>query len=318
MAHLTGFLCAGVTLTAAALAGHGATMHGTTTVPDALAAPAAAPAPGLPFGLFEGKTKALGDPYTSAMQTVQPDGVLRDLAAARAHGARVILNLAGGAAKYTDGDGHFDLERWKARIDRYLPIADRLNGYVADSTLLAIMLVDEPFALKRWAGKPVPMATLDEMARYSKSLFPGLPTAIRQEPSRLRGYAWQHLDTGWAQYTARKAGTADFIAKEAGAARTLGLGLIVGLNITKGGDGSSGFGHGDEWSMTGDEILRNGRILLGEPYACAFISWDGRPNVVGRPDVAAALRELAMAARAKTAVSCMQRGANPGSAVRSK
>ena len=85
------------------------------------------------------------------------------------------------------------------------------------------------------------------------------------------------------------------------------IGLIVGLNISKGGDGSSGYGKPKEWSMTGKEILQYGHALLGVPSACAFISWDSRPDVINRPDVSAALRDLAAAAQAHPETSCRQR-----------
>ncbi len=264
------------------------------------------PGPGIPFGLFGMSARQMVDPYTSAMQHAHPNSILQDLAAARARGARIVINFAGSARNSTDQDGHFDLERWSARIDRFRPIADQLNAYVADGTLLATMLIDEPDAKKRWGGQTVPMTTIDRMAEYSKTIFPDLPTAVRAAPSDLRGYRWRFLDLSWAQYTSRKGPIAAYVWAEVAAARATGLGLIVGLNISKGGDGSSGIGGGakDEPTMSGAEILRYGHALLEAPSACAFISWDDRPSVINRPDVAAALKELALAARAHPATPC--------------
>ncbi|HEX2635826.1 MAG TPA: hypothetical protein VHL81_01770 [Gemmatimonadales bacterium] len=268
---------------------------------------------GIPFGLFGMNGSKLVDPYTSAMQQGRPQTILQDLAAAKARGARIVVNFSGGGRNFTDSQGHFDFDAWKARLDRFAPIAGRLNAYAADGTLFASMIMDEPFVSKRWGGQEVPVATLDRMAQYSKALFPALPTVVGSAPSTLRSYPWRYLDAGWAQYTARKGTVTEYVSTEAGAAREEGLGLIVGLNISKGGDGSSGYGKPKEWSMTGKEILEYGHALLGVPSACAFISWDSRPDVINRPDVSAALRDLAAAAQAHPETSCRQRapGAPP-------
>jgi hypothetical protein len=265
------------------------------------------PGAGIPFGLFGMKGRDLVDPFTSAVQPAKPQAILSDLAAARARGARIVVNFAGsGGGGPVDAYGHFDYNEWKAKVDRFRPIAGQLNGYVADGTLFANLIIDEPSAKKRWGGV-VPMETLDEMAQYSKSLFPDLPTAVREGPRELQNYSWRYLDASWAQYTAKRAPIAEYVSTEVAAARAKGLGLIVGLNISKGGDGSSGLGEPNEWSMTGKEILQYGQALLGTPSACAFLSWDSRPSVIERPDVAAALQELAVAAKGHPATSCRGR-----------
>jgi hypothetical protein len=312
--HLSTIRFACLTLTAGVIIGRdhidpsntsGASVSATSIATDGDARAAAGA--GIPFGLFGMSGRKLVDPYSSGMEQAQPETILQDLAAARARGARMIVNLAGGGAKFTDPDGHFDYDMWKARIDRFRPIADQLNAYVADGTLLAILMIDEPFAKKRWGGRTVPMATLDQMGQYSKSLFPDLPTAVRAAPSELQHYRWRGVDVSWAQYVSRRGPVAEYVSTEAAAARAEGLGLIVGLNISKGGDGSSGFGSPNEPSMSGAEILRYGYALLEAPDACAFVSWDSRPGVINRPDVAAALKELALAARAHPETPCRRK-----------
>jgi hypothetical protein len=292
-----------------ALASATAPTRGTAQV--AVAGPTQAggsPGPGIPFGLFGMKGRKLVDPYTSAVQPAKPEAILGDLAAARARGARIVVNFAGGGAGGgpVGAEGRFDFDTWKAKVDRFRPIAGQLNGYVADGTLFANLIIDEPSAKKRWGGA-VPMATLDQMAQYSKSLFPDLLTAVREAPRELQSYSWRYLDASWAQYTARRGPIAEYVSTEVAAARAKGLGLVVGLNISKGGDGSSGLGSPNEWSMTGKEILQDGHALLAAPYACAFLSWDSRPSVIERPDVAAALQELAVAAKGHPATSCRGR-----------
>ncbi|HEX6614840.1 MAG TPA: hypothetical protein VF046_00900 [Gemmatimonadales bacterium] len=285
----------------ATLAGDTLSATGSVTVPE----PGGTGGGGIPFGLWGMTGRKLVDPYTSAMQPAQPDTILLDLAAARARGARIVVNFTGGATtNVTDSVGHFDYGRWKARLDRFLPIVDQLNAYVSDGTLLAYLMIDEPFATNTWGGQAVPRATLDQMAQYSKSLFPELATAVRAAPSELQGYPWQYLDVSWAQYTVKKGPIDSYVQAQVSAARGQGLGLVVGLNISKGGDGSSGNGTTDAWSMSGAEILAYGRPMLDDPYPCAFISWDNRSSVITRTDVAAALQELATAAAAHAASAC--------------
>jgi hypothetical protein len=266
----------------------------------------------IPFGLFGMPGRNLTPPFTSSMEQAQPRVILDDLAAAKARGARLVVNFAGGGKGFTDPAGHFDLDGWKARVNRFLPIAGKLNAYAADGTLYALLIIDVPHVKQRWGGERVPLPVLDQMAQYSKSIFPDLPTVVGSSPTKLQGYSWRYLDTGWAQYEARKGPVNEFAATEAAAARAEGLGLIMGLNISKGGDGSSGFGEAKGWSMTGKEIHDYGHALLSQPSLCAFISWDYRPAVVERPDVSSALQELADAAARHPATSCRQRGGARG------
>lgn len=264
-------------------------------------------ATGVPYGLFGMFGRNLVDPYTSVMEPGQPDSILSDLANARARGARIFVNFAGGSVtNVQDSAGHFDYGKWKARVDRFLPIQVQLNDYVADGTLYGFQMIDEPFATGTW-GVAVPKSTIDSMAQYSKSLFPGLLTAIRAAPDQMQNYTWLYLDASWAQYTSKKGPIATYVSKEVAAAQTIGLGLVVGLNIAKGGDGSSGNGNStDGWSMSGAEILQYGQALLGSPYSCAFLMWDNRASVITLPDVAAALQQLAGVAAAHAATPCKQ------------
>lgn len=261
-------------------------------------------AQGLPFGLFGMGGRRLVDPFTSGMQNAQPGTILQDLEAARARGAHMVVTFAGAPVKFTDPAGHFDYDMWKARVDRFLPLVGQIQPYVTDGTLLATLIIDEPFSKQRWNGTTVPKETIDRMGQYSKSLFPGLAVAVREAPTDLAGYPWKYVDVSWAQYASRKGPIDRFVSTESAAARADGLGLIVGLNLVKGGDGSSGLGTDDEPAMSGAEILRDGRALLAAPNACAFISWDDRPDVIDRPDAAAALRELATVARTRPSTAC--------------
>ena len=86
--RLSAALTALLTLAAAA------PVHG--PAPVALQSRGSPPQSGIPFGLFGMPGRMLVDPYTSAMQQAQPKNILADLAAAKARGAHIVVNLAGG------------------------------------------------------------------------------------------------------------------------------------------------------------------------------------------------------------------------------
>lgn len=264
----------------------------------------------------------LVDPmFTSAHVSPHSDTAVSQLEAARADGKSVILLLARSAGNYKNPDGTFSLDLWKAEIDRFADID--LSPWVDDGTLLAHYLVSEPMSRSRWGGEVIPVEILDEMARYSKQLWPTMPTTVREQPTDLLihsggfetpvpGWQWNYLDAGWARYSARKGPVDEFVAAEVDAARAQGLGLLFGLNVLSGGDGSSGvIGYADGWVMSPEELLEYGTTLIAEPYGCANIMWhlnhDGIPYF-GVPEIEKVMLELADMARSRDPVSCVAGG----------
>lgn len=136
---------------------------------------------GLPFGAFDLQPELLGPPYSSLVLSGSPDHLLRHLARTRAAGARLIVNFAGGSFKNVQNvDGTFSYDLWKARVDRFLPLKDQIDEYVRDGTLLAFMMIDEPHSAPSWGGRELPYALIDQMGKYSKSIWPGLATTDRK------------------------------------------------------------------------------------------------------------------------------------------
>ena len=93
---------------------------------------------------------------------------------------RVVVNLAGGQRTFRDADGHFSFALWKQRVDRFRGID--FSSYVDDGTVIAHYLVDEPNDPANWSGVPISGATLDQMAQYSKQLWPKMATVVRAYP----------------------------------------------------------------------------------------------------------------------------------------
>jgi hypothetical protein len=276
---------------------------------------------GVPFGEFGLEPQQFRPPYTGAVVLVSRSSVASVLRAAQAGKLRLVLNLAGGGRHYSNPDGTFNLELWKARIDTYRDVD--FSPYVTEGLVLAHFLLDEPGATGTWGGRPVSRADIEEMARYSEFIWPALPTAVRATADWLgRGdTTYASLDIAWAQWSGpyRGAGTGltpeEFRDGNVAWAKRLELGLVFGMNYLNGGDGSSGIPgtelHPELWQMSGAEVAHVGTVLSGAPYACALLSWRHDAAFESRPEVRAALDSVARVAAARGGTSCMRRGTPP-------
>ena len=267
---------------------------------------------GLPFGAFDMQPELLASPYSSSVLSESPERILGHLARARAAGARLIVNFAGGSFKNVQNvDGTFSYDLWKARVDRFLPLKDQIDAYVRDGTLLAFMMVDEPHSAPSWGGQEVSFALIDQMGKYSKSIWPGLATTVRSHATwlALAPFRWAYLDAAWSQYSARKGEVAAYLAANVTAARQAGLGLITGLNVLDGGDGSTRAKgtYAGVFNMSSTEIRTYGKLLAADPYVCSFQIWKYDPDYVDQRDVADALLEVAQVGNSLSHESCQVR-----------
>jgi hypothetical protein len=254
---------------------------------------------GMPYGLFVLPTAELGSDFNATMVNarvwLRRGSVLTELAAAKARGGKVIMNLTGGRLKYLDEDGHFSLTKWKHAADAFRTIA--FTSYITDGTIIAHYLIDEPNDATNWGGVPVPPATVEEMARYSKQIWPSMATVARTEPTYLAQWSgsFRYLDAAWAQYAARKGDPVDFIKRNVTDAQRKGLALVTGLNILMGDFRES---------MSPSMIKSAGSALLSSSYPCAFISWQYDADYLATPGVRDALRYLRGKALQRTYKSC--------------
>ena len=233
---------------------------------------------------------------------------------------RVSISLTGEKkSNYQNSDDSLSMDMWKARVDRYGGVD--FSAFIADGTIVAHYLVDEPKVARLWGGDPVSNADLEEMARYSKSIWPNLPTVIRDHPTRIYepGFTWQYLDAAWGQYNPIWRGDVNaYIANEAASAKAQGLGLIAGLQALTGGDGSSGIrapdGMSSKWTMSADELRRYGTTIINEPYVCAFNMWTARYDYgdysgfsyFTRSNIEAVVADLSWQAAQRSAASCVR------------
>ena len=211
----------------------------------------------------------------------------------------VVVSFAGNERHFKT-DGYFDLAKWKSRINRYRNV--NFSSYIKDGTIVGHYLIDEPNDADNWNGETIAPSVVEEMARYSKQLWPGMVTIVRVQPGYLGTFSgdFRYLDAAWAQYVARKGDPDDYLRQNVADAQKKGLGLVVGLNISKGSATKS--------ELSAKEIESWGSAMLASTYPCGFISWQYDEAYVERADIAQALSLLSEKARNRPTTSC--RGTN--------
>ncbi len=258
---------------------------------------------GIPIGMFEQPLPDIGGRYNGAQLAISPNLLLDELAQIKSRGGKIVLMMAGSQPNYLNKDGTFNLSMWKERIDRYRSV--NFDSYINDGTIIAHYIIDEPYDSANFGGKAVPGATIDEMARYSKSIWPKMPTVVRAEPYLIQWESpYRYLDAAWAQYLARKGDPYAYIKKNVSSAQQMGLGLIVGLNLQHGGvpNGSA---------MNASEVESFGTALLSTSYSCAFISWIYEDKFLAQAGMGAAMDALRQKAENRSSPSCMPGGSAP-------
>jgi len=252
---------------------------------------------GIPFGAFAQPISLYGPIYTGGLLNPEnPDNLLSQLAAIQAAKGRVVLTFPGSSARYTNVDGTFNFDLWKARLDRYTTVD--FESYVTDGTIVGIYLIDEPSCASCWGGQVIPQDMVEAMAAYSKSLWPNMTTIARVDPTWLDDFSGEYvsLDAGWAQYVVRKGDVGTYLRANVAAAQSKGLSLVVGLNVLAGGLHQA--------SLTATQIKDFGSVLVGSSYACAFISWKYDAAYFSRSDINSALAFLSKKSNRHASTKC--------------
>jgi hypothetical protein len=289
---------------------------------------------GIAFGSSEMPTDNLGPVFTGSLFAVSGSSVIDALQTARARGARLLLAVP--RNRMSNDDGTFNYEEWKGELEQWRTYG--IEPYLQDGTILGLYVIDEPNCAACWGGRSVSQATVDDMAGYAKTIWPNIVTFARVLPGWFYPYGPpRYLDAGWANWVGPlhrpSAGETpeSFRDRHTRDAQALGLGLVLGLNVLNGGDGSSGIrGTGDldldlnQWQMTANEVERVGKVFAAAPYACALISWRWSPSYPNyafippdqlsairafdiRSDVITAWGRVGDVARSRPRTSCRQR-----------
>jgi hypothetical protein len=270
------------------------TEAGVQAVPVSQPEFATAFAGGIPFGTSALPTSWFGSRYNGALRNIWPGSLVSELAAIKARGGKVVLMFAGNEKYYKDGNGHFSLTKWKDRIDRFRSV--NFNSYVNDGTVIGHYLIDEPNDPSNWNGQPVSASTVDEMGRYSKQLWPNMPTIVRTEPAFFN-FSPRYIDAAWAQYLSRRGNVSNYIRDQVSDAQHRGLQLVVGMNVIKGGTPNG-------TQMSASEVKEWGATLLSSSYPCAFISWQYSSSYLNNSSIEDAMSYLRNKAENRSSRSC--------------
>ena len=260
---------------------------------------------GMAFGPAQEPMSNWGPEFNSTVYTARPDSILGDLAAARRANLRLFVSFTGNEQYNRDENG-FSLTKWKQRVDRFRGMD--LSPFLADGTIIGHFIMDEPSDPKNWNGHVVALADIAEMARYSKEVWPTMPTVIRAWPEFLEGRQYPDLDAVRVQYHVRLGDLEEFIRDNVRRARGLNLRLVGGLNVLNGGGSDSGMPMRGErrYPMNPAQLREWGRRYLTEPDLCAFVLWEYEEGYFAIPEVQAALAELSRQAAALPERSCLR------------
>jgi hypothetical protein len=261
---------------------------------------------GIPFGPYALPPALYGQEFNGAYRPRWRHApLLADLEAARRANTRVVLNFTG-SERYLSDEHGFSFAKWKQRVDLHRGID--FTSYIADGTIIGHFIMDEPDDPSNWHGKQVSVSDIEEMAKYSKEIWPSMPTIIRVTPDYFKGHRFQYLDAAWAQYLDRFGPLDAFITNHIREAQESGLALVGGLNVLNGGSKSSsipGRKVGKN-AMSASEIRTWGGAILDQPHFCAFIMWEYDQSYFSRPDIKAALADLKKKAESHPKKACVR------------
>jgi hypothetical protein len=264
--------------------------------------------PGIVFSSANLTLSQINSVHTGLVYTATPSGLLTFLSGLRAKGGRVLIKLAGPETSYKNADGTFNLTKWEAGVDRFQNID--FSSYITDGTIVGHYIIDEPNFPTRWGNKVIPQATVEAAAKYSKQRWPSLPTIVDAPASWLASVpvTYVYLDAAWAMFRSKNGNAGTWVAGQTSRAKTKGLGLVAGLNVLDGGNGTSGIRgtQPNTWAMSAAELKQYGTGLLSQSYVCAFSMWRYSSTYYNRTDVKSAMGALSQLAKSHVKTSCRQ------------
>lgn len=220
--------------------------------------------------------------FSGGLLYASPKGILKLLNGMKRHNVRAFLKMTGEPQKTYMTRGKFDFYKWKKATAKYnTPTIRRaIAAAVADGTLLGYSMIDEPNRFN-WNGS-INKAMLDRMARYSKSLFPTLPTAAVVTYYWRPNERYKVLDVIISQTWKPKKSAKQFSQEAVVAARQNGVALGFSLNLKAGPNGGL---------MTPSQI-KEWSVALGK-VSCAMFMWRYDKSIFSRSSNMKAFRAAA-------------------------
>ncbi|MDP2305415.1 MAG: putative metal-binding motif-containing protein [Pseudomonadota bacterium] len=191
----------------------------------------------------------------------------------KAAGLKVTFRMTPDHSVYTTS-GRFDIALWKAQLAEWE--GWDIQPFIDDGTFVGHMLLDD---IRTFSSRNPTGDELDEMARFSKEMFPGLMTFVRERASMIpvpSGGEYLYVDACVNQYETLHGDVRTYAAENESEALALNLGVINGLNIADGGDGSSGQAgwRTGFFAMSAEEIVEYGDVMATVPSMGMFLNWE--------------------------------------------
>jgi hypothetical protein len=250
----------------------------------------------LPFGPKQLPPRLFGHlSFTGAYVNAGSAKTLSEiLPLARAARMHLVLKLVGDRSAFVNPDGTFSLELWKRHIDRLRSVD--LTTYVADSTVIGAELLNEPHNAKKWGGRIISKAELEDAAEYAKTIWPYLPVGAGRSDYVLKYAPWKHLDFGHSQYHMRKGDIEQWCRTAVEESKASGVALLLSLNFYGGEVGDA--------PMTPEEVQRFGSVLAADTYACGLTGYVYDDVYFARPGISDAFAAVASVAASHRSPRC--------------
>ncbi len=250
------------------------------------ATPAATPAPpstsaitGKLFGPFNiSPSEASGWPFSVSRYGFDPD----ELEIARANDFHILAALTGGHSRFTDTDGCFSLEMWRAAFDRWEPAS--IQPYVDDGTIVGLYAIDEPHD---WGNSCGPTYTdLNAMCQHVHERLPNLACGFNTAPEwleqGLNETDFGEVDYLFTQYNLRQGNIHHWVERQFDHARWFDGDIWLSFNVVTG-------------SPTPEQIREIGTVLC-QSDAVGVTLWKWGPRFE-EPGMREAMEAIAEACR---------------------
>jgi hypothetical protein len=222
----------------------------------------------------------------------EPSYILSALTKTRANSTYVLPRMGND----DDWGFPFSFARWKAKVD-YLKNDANLNAGIAEGRFPIHYLLDEPNRLDRYGSGGIQIGIVEDMAEYSKSIWPNWPTVVRVSPiiswftRKING-----LDFCWGEYLLARGPIVDFMHQCEDAIARLGIGIIYGLHY-----GGFDTAHTNRLITAAEIDMYGTNRLAQQSYARGLAGWKYFPGL-NTPDRLAAVHRMMLAQAANDPV----------------
>lgn len=268
--------------------------------------------------------------YTGTVLNPIYEGALKSLAQAEKCGVTIAFTVPRRfLQRYLNGGGFQVVSSFvnDTLPKKGTPAGDSLDAYAKSGRLKYVWIGDDVGDGTRpeWNQSgtipfSVQLARWDSIGLAVKQRWPGMVTVLRSLPSQMKSRQWQWTETAAVQYLGtygRHGPPTRFFAREDSIGKSLGLGVILGINELEGGcgpdpakcyEGVIGSDRpGDlpgKWMPSANELFYYHKVLLAVPGMCGAMGWRWDSEQHSRADIRDAVKRIAPIAKARVPAPC--------------